>query len=196
MKTGLWQVFICVLCAGCFTTLLPSCSQVAENSDPREAIEFTVDSNVLSDNMFTAGHGAFSIRPPRYWEQADSLVMASLHMEGLPGRCLLTMFKNDSSHCALVISDLAGTNPSLFQSIQENPSAYLNKDSVWSHIQPSSFFLKSYHISQYVLQNDQSLLFKLFVRGKGMKLELDYIIPRENIQNNIKSVESSIGSIQ
>ena len=46
------------------------------------------------------------------------------------------------------------------------------------------------------MQNPETVLFKLILVKSDLKYELDYIIPRNRISETVKSVESSIGSIQ
>jgi hypothetical protein len=69
------------------------------------------------------------------------------------------------------------------------------QDSIWTNVESSLFIYKSYEIIQVVSQNSELVIFKLLTHRLSELYELDYIIPRSEININMQSVESSIGSL-
>jgi hypothetical protein len=171
--------------------LLVGCRQ----SDKRVVeAEFNVNKSILSDSAFVSNSG-FSIYPPLNWRKTESYnnELEKGIMYRLDNK-LLSVFKSDSSDCALIISELPESNFELLKELQKSNS-FSNHDSAWTNVQSSIFRYRTYEIIQIVSQNSEMINFKLFTHRLKELYELDYIIPRAEINLKIQSVESSIGSI-
>lgn len=156
--------------------------------------EFNVDKSLLSDSAFVTGSG-FSIYPPAHWLKTDSYndELKRKILYRLDNR-LLTVFKSDSADCALIISELPEPTFATIKELMKSNS-FLNGDSIWTSVQPSVFSYRNYEIVQIVSQNSELIVFKLFTHHLNELYELDYIVPRNIINLLMKSVESSIGSM-
>jgi hypothetical protein len=157
--------------------------------------EFNVDRSLLSDSSFVSKTG-FRINPPKNWSKTESYntELQNKVLRHLDNK-LLAIYKSDSTNCALIISELPETNFDIIKGLLGKTNSYTRKDSVWTNIQSSVFRYKTYEIIQIVSQNSDLVIFKLLTQRLSELYELDYIIPRSEININMQSVESSIGSL-
>lgn len=157
--------------------------------------EFKVDRSLLSDSSFVSETG-FRINPPRNWIKTESF-NSELQKKILyrHDNKLLAIYKSDSTNCALIISELPATNFDLVKDLLVKTNSFPKQDSIWTNIESSIFMYKNNEIIQVVYQNSNLVIFKLLTHRLSELYELDYIIPRSEINFNIQSVESSIGSL-
>jgi hypothetical protein len=149
----------------------------------------------LSDSSFVSKSG-FSISPPRNWLKTESFnselqTKVLYHLDNK----LLAIYKSDSTNCALIISELPETKYDNIKGLLGKTNSYARQDSIWTNVQSSVFLYKTYEIIQIVSQNSDMVIFKLLTHRLSELYELDYIIPRSEININMQSVESSIGSL-
>ena len=172
--------------------LLISCQQ---RNKKTVVAEFNVDKSLLSENAFSSGTG-FRVFPPKNWFKTD-IYNAELQKKILYrlDNKLLSLYKSDSTNCALLISELVETDFGKIKDLLDKSGPYSGPDSTWLNVQPSTFMYKNYEIVQIVFQSAELVVFKLFVHHLSGLYELDYIIPRDEINSKMQSVESSIGSI-
>ncbi len=182
----------CLLISG-FILLLISCRL----PDKKVIVaEFSVNKSLLSDNAFISKTG-FSIFPPKNWSKIESYdsTLQKRVFNRLDNK-LLAIYKSDTSNCAFIISELPETNFHEIKRPFEKQNSFSSQDSVWTSVQSSSFKYKDYEMIQVVSQNSEIIIFKLFVHRLSELFELDYVIPRNEININMQSVESSIGSLK
>ena len=157
--------------------------------------EFKVNRSLLSDSSF-ASKTEFRINPPKNWLKTESFnsELQKKVLYQLDNK-LLAIYKSDSTNCALIISELPETNFDIIKEHLSKTNSYPKQDSIWTSVQSSVFLYKTYEIIQIVSQNSDLLTFKLLTHRLSELYELDYIIPRSEIEINIQSVESSIGTL-
>jgi hypothetical protein len=172
--------------------LLISCQQKNKKT---VIAEFNVNKSLLSENAFVSNTG-FSVFPPKNWLKTD------IYNEELQKKILyrldnklLSIYKSDSTNCVLIISELVETNFDKIKDLTNKYGKSSGPDSTWLNIQPSIFIYKNYEVVQIVFQSAELVVFKLYVHHLSGLYELDYIIPRDEINSKMQSVESSIGSI-
>jgi hypothetical protein len=175
-----------------FTLLFFSCQQ--SNKQVISA-EFKVNRSLLSDSSFASKTG-FSIYPPKNWLKTDSFnsELQSKVLYRLDNK-LLAIYKSDSTNCALIISELPESNYDIIKGSLGKTNSSPRQDSIWTSVESSVFTYKTYEIIQVVSQNSKLIIFKLLTHRLSELYELDYIIPRSEININMQSVESSIGSL-
>ena len=158
-------------------------------------VEFNVNNDLLADSSFLSTTG-FSIYPPKNWSRTVSYnnELQDKILNRIDNK-LLAIYKCDSTDCALVISELPGTNYKILRQQLEKRNQFSRKDSVWTKVETSFFKYKSYEIIQIVSQNSDMIVFKLYTHRLTDLYELDFMIPRSEINSNMQTVESSIGSI-
>ena len=175
-----------------FILLFISC----QRSDKKVILaEFKVNRSLLSDSSFASRTG-FRINPPKNWSKTENY-NSELQNKVLyrTDNELLAIYKSDSTNCALIISELPETNYDIIKGLLGKSNSFPNKDSIWTNVESSIFKYKSYEIIQVVSQNSNLVIFKLLTHRLSELYELDYIIPRSEININMQSVESSIGSL-
>lgn len=157
--------------------------------------EFTVNRSLLSDSSFASKTG-FRINPPKNWLKTESFnsELQNKVLYRLDNK-LHAIYKSDSTNCALIISELPETNFDIIKGFLGKTNLYPKQDSIWTNVQSSVFMYKTYEIIQIVSQNSNMVIFKLLAHRLSELYELDYILPRNELNINMQSVESSIGSI-
>jgi len=157
--------------------------------------EFNVNRMLLSDSPFVSKSG-FSVNPPVDWSKTESfnLELQNKVMSHIDNK-LLAIYRSDSTNCALIISELPESNFDIIKGLLENSTIPESHDTIWTKVQSSVFKYKTYDIIQIVSQNPEMVIFKLLTHRLSELYELDYIIPRSEINLNMQSVESSIGSL-
>jgi hypothetical protein len=157
--------------------------------------EFNVNKTLLTESPFVSKTG-FSINPPKNWIKTENYnsELQNKVLYRLDNK-LLAIYKSDSTNCALAISELPEPDFGNIKTSLDEFKSHPKKDSLWISVQPSFFKYKTYEIIQIVYQNQEMILFKLFAHRMSELYELDYFLPKEKININIQSVESSIGSI-
>jgi hypothetical protein len=157
--------------------------------------EFKVNRSLLSDSTFASKTG-FSINPPKNWSKTENYnsELQNKVLYRLDNK-LLAIYKSDSTNCALIISELPENNFDIIKGLLGKTNSYPKQDSIWTNVQSSIFRYKTYEIIQVVSQNSNMVVFKLLTHRLSELYELDYIIPRSEININMQSVESSIGSL-
>jgi hypothetical protein len=175
-----------------FTLLFFGCQQ--SNKQVISA-EFKVNRSLLSDSSFASKTG-FSIYPPKNWLKTDSFnsELQNKILYRLDNK-LLAIYKSDSTNSALIISKLPETNFDIIKGLLGKTNSNPRQDSIWTNVQSSVFMYKNYEIIQVVSQNSDLVIFKLLTHRLSDLYELDFIIPRNEININMQSVESSIGSL-
>jgi hypothetical protein len=175
-----------------FILLFISCQQPGNKVI---SAEFKVDRSLLSDSSFALKTG-FSINPPKNWLKTESFnsELQNKVLYRLDNK-LLAIYKSDSTDCALIISELPETNFDIIKGLFGKTNNYPKQNSIWTNVESSIFMYKTYEIIQVVSQNPNLVIFKLITHRLSELYELDYIIPRSEININMQSVESSIGSL-
>jgi hypothetical protein len=75
-----------------------------------------------------------------------------------------------------------------------------NSQGIWNDVQHAAFSFNSFEADQFIMHNDELINFKLLLTSaqtvqQDHRISIDYILPRSHYEENIKSVESSIGSL-
>jgi len=159
-------------------------------------VEFNIDKELLSDSSFVSKAG-FRINPPKNWVKTESYnsELQKRILYRLDNK-LLAIYKSDSTNCALIISELPETNFDNIKRVYQKTNSDIKQDPIWTKVQTSLFSYKKYEVIQIVSQNSELIIFKLFIHRLSELYELDYVIPRNEINIYMQSVESSIGSLE
>lgn len=200
MIRNLFFLFFILLicCTGCILDRKPS-TVVTE-------AEFGLDSSLLKPLPVFDSILNLSIGVPINW-----LAMDDEFINSLKSKLLINDYRNSELRCGyinkvdtsiMVLIDISGIESSVFSSLKNNYVEILNANGIWTNIQLQEFVYKSFRIEQYVLQNAQLLNFKLICYDRDVlgaaspMFELMYFLNRKELANNIRSVESSIGSME
>ena len=182
-----------------------SCNLQQDTQATRIEAVFNVDSSLLKDELFFDSALNISLKIPRNWSKMNAefekLVNSNLLINDYKKAQLRLGYLNEKDSSIMVLLDVTNIDGSAYADLKNNYREILNRDQMWSDIQFQEFDYNSFRIEQYVLQNEHILSFKLVCYENEAldsllpKVEVQYIINRKNLNDNIKSVESSIGTI-
>lgn len=192
-----WQSACVVVLSGLF-----SCgAQSDKKGNSQESMAFTVDSTLLGTAQLFNDHN-LRLKPPRDWIQIDSGLFGTLNQlsqlpESLPFRIkTLALFANKQTGCLLsVLSIFSELKPE--QTLEQYIALMKNKLPVQTTIKNVTFVKESLRITQFLIQTEQYITFKLFIVTPELRIiQCDYIIPIQHYTiETAKTIESSIGSI-
>ncbi|UCH15341.1 MAG: hypothetical protein JSV22_05080 [Bacteroidales bacterium] len=184
---------------------LTGCNLKQESNNALIEAKFNIDDNLLDTIPFIDSSLYLSIQKPIKWTNLDSgfetTIKSSLLTNDYKDANLTGGFFNRQDSSFMVILDISSVDSMGFSNLRNNYTEILNKNNFWNNIQFQEFKHGCYRIEQYVLQNEQILNFKLICYEIGLerrqpKFEILYILNRKKIEENIKSIESSIGSLK
>jgi hypothetical protein len=170
------------------------CAPGLSNDNDHE-MTFHVDASLLSTIPYLSESSGIGLYPPAGWISADS---SHLLPEGVSEKLFSEMkavYYSPETESILLIQDFPVADTALVKRIAENPTAWYNSDSTWTSMMSDTFKYKGFNIQQFVLQNAQLVVFKLFVHNQPGIIELNYVVQPGVGPETMKSVESSIGSI-
>ncbi len=177
--------YLCVIFALCF---LVGCKQDTKQVDNAVVAEFQVDTTLLHVIPYYNKKNNFSVNYPKGWQPLEAVSnLDSLRLAHPNGKGI-TNFGDDNGFLNISVLREANKNDILDK---------FAKDSIWINVQNSSFQHNCFNINQYVLQNAEWLCFQLFCRDESatQNVVLTYAIKREKIATIVRSIESSIGSL-
>ncbi len=166
-------------------------------------IAFNVDTSLLKSDPVLLEDLDFSMRVPRNWKPVDNKIKERLTSEILEGNYsnarLIDIMGNLSDNSVLILMDVSKVNQDYFADLRLNHQEIFCSDSLWKNSRYESFYHNGLSIDQYFLQNENMVQFRLICKpateesGKSM-VDVYYILSRDRLSENIKFIESSIGT--
>ena len=178
-----------------------SCS---EEKAPVTELSFNVDSTLLApENKFDSL--GFRFNPPKNFDPiSDSLFTEIqnnlLKMEEESGEFsldIINIFLHDStkSFCSISQLQIKDSEGSL-NSIMPQYRNYLEKKLSGLSVTMADFMKDNIHMYQFLIQGPDRIQFKLdFMTIKNIIIQIDYVVPKNDYEKMVQSIESSIGSI-
>ena len=180
---------------------LLSCS---EEKTPVTELSFNVDSTLLApENKFDSL--GFRFNPPKNFDPiSDSLFTEIqnnlLKMEEESGEFsldIINIFLHDStkSFCSISQLQIKDSEGSLNSSMPQYRN-YLEKKLSGLSVTMADFMKDNIHMYQFLIQGPDRIQFKLdFMTIKNIIIQIDYVVPKNDYEKMVQSIESSIGSI-
>ena len=180
---------------------LLSCS---EEKTPITELSFNVDSTLLApENKFDSL--GFRFNPPKNFDPiSDSLFTEIqnnlLKMEAESGEFsldIINIFLHDStkSFCSISRLQIKDSEGSLNSSMPKYRN-YLEKKLSGLSVTMADFMKDNIHMYQFLIQGPDRIQFKLdFMTIKNIIIQIDYVVPKNDYEKMVQSIESSIGSI-
>lgn len=177
--------------------VLYSCSSSPNSEHQKNDLAFNVDENIL-DASYIDTLKKIQLRVPKGWIDLTELPDNELKLK------FSSLVKIDSTIKSIFVDTL--NNASLFyrviniqsntlERIFNNPDSAYNSQQQWSSILKSNFILNGISVSQFLLQSNDLVNFRLISRENSPhQFQIDYILSRESYLLQVKKVESSIGS--
>ena len=195
----------CHLYAALSITLLTSCNQSNELSQPFEELSFVVDKSLLGPS-FTDSTLGFSFHPPMGWEQVHDTTMVKVReaLSDVIGResdsqvSSLRFFISLEKGSSCVLSRLSGLDLSgQVQGSLEEYESRLRGKFTGANVKKGAFRIDGLKVFQFLVTDDQRVIFKLMCCGsQKQNFQVEYVVPRSVYRQQIKAIESSIGSFR
>ena len=186
-------------------TLLASCGQSNEPSQQFEELSFAVDKSLLGPS-FTDSTLGFSFHPPMGWEKVPdtTMVKARETLSDVIGQesdsqvSSLRFFINLEKGSSCVLSRLLGLDLSgQVQGSLEEFESQLRDKFPGANVKKGAFRIDDLKVFQFLVTDDQRVIFKLVCWGSPKQIiQVDYVVPRSVYRQQIKAIESSIGSFR
>lgn len=182
---------------------LYSCNQPGKKQEFVEA-GFNVDPTLLASESLNDSELGFTMKYPADWKMLGDEYTSQLGEQILIGKYAPARIVNglvdpvDSS--MLIILDVSKVDSSFFSDLKENYEVIFNQGNAWLNVQLETFTHQCFVIDQYVLQNERLVQFRLQCREKEQttqqpQFEIYFFMNRMTLNDNIKSIESSIGTL-
>lgn len=179
---------------------LASCKQTVAPSGLME-LEFDIDSSLLAENPVIDSALGIAFYPPKNWVEAE---IASLQLsdEALPKKHLVPkhFYIHPADSSSMLIAFLQNLSNEQLAIMRINFSEIFNSQGIWDDVQHAAFTFNDFEIDQFMMRNKALVNFKLFLspenaRTPDHRISIDYLLPLSHYEENVKSVESSIGSL-
>jgi hypothetical protein len=198
MNKPIYQVF----CSIILLLILVNCS---EKKAPVPELSFNVDSTLLANENYFDSLG-FRFNPPKnflpisdslFTEIQNNLIKMGAN-SGQFNLHIMNVFLDDSTKGFCTISRLqipefeGSLNP-----IMPRYRNYLENKLSGVSITMADFMKDNIHIYQFLIQGPDRIQFKLdFMIIKNIIIQIDYVVPKNDYEKMVQSLESSIGSIK
>lgn len=185
----------------CFFLLIFICCEKNKSPDQPEHLAFNVDSLLIGTTFVNKDLG-ITFNPPVNWEPVNTDVIKQLksnsknvisdssNIELNP----VQVFVNKELLCYCFLSTFnSQENPDEIRNkyISNFKGKYLSKD-----IKEAKFAYRKFKFNQIFLFNDNMVYLKLIIRNESTNIfMIDYAIPDRFYENQLKAIESSIGSL-
>lgn len=161
-----------------------------------DAMQFYVDTSLLANSIYLENSN-ISLRPPADWVSISNDEMEHLTKTIQGGENIFQInLKNayKSPEGALLIITQVSSKIKNFGYIPPDYVELLSEQFNIENVPFDIFDIHKVPIRQYLINTKEVVIFKLFISG-NTDYQLDYIIPKNIYEKELKKIESSIGSI-
>jgi len=200
------KVFILII-----LLLILNCTSSDSNSKAQNSeLFFDVDSTKLGNQIENIDYG-IKYSPPKGWELIAPELFKQFSQKSQPiqfgntpleDKKLLvqpiSIFLKQENSCILYLSSIKGLEQEPDSGIAyEKYKNIVTQNFDSSLIKKGDFIRNNIAFTQFVLQHKNQISFKLvFLNHQNKIMQFDYIIPKQSYINELKAIESSLGSIQ
>lgn len=189
-----------------FLVIMMSTSCVQQKSDsPEKPQELLFEIDSLRVGAFYADPIAgFQFQAPKHWQPvADQLMekLAAQVTQPIQSQEIdfrpLTFFLNHENGSALSISRIISQTDTTWPQLRSQYIDLVKTNFQATEFKSGEFMKDEIQFTQFLIQTDKTVNFKLvFENRPGQIIQLDYIVPKNYYPNEVKAIESSIGSIK
>ncbi len=159
-------------------------------------MQFYVDTSLLANSIYLENSN-ISLKPPIDWiliseEESTQLSIAIKDGDNIFEILLSNVFK--SKNGALMIISQVQSKVNDFGYIPPDYKELLTQQFSIKDIPSLKFPINEIPILQYLINTDEFVIIRIFIDSIA-NYQIDYIIPRNIYEKELKKVESSIGSI-
>ncbi len=165
-----------------------------------ETLIFDVDSLLIGE-QYTNTEIGLSFCPPKEWNQISSNLMTSIEQSlqeiedsSAVDIILQNVFLNQKNSCICFLSTFRETMPAT--QIREVYLTELYAGDIQGSVTEGSYLHNGFNIRQLIhVQDDQVTIKLICISDDEHIFLLDYIVPSQFYEQNIRSIESSIGTL-
>lgn len=181
--------------------ILVSCSD-NEKMPESEQLLFEINYELLSDSVQLTAYNLI-FNPPKNWEPISKRLFDSLDQK-IQNQQLsdsikiipLSVFFSESNQSILNVSAVNVQSSNLESMVDLFEQREIEKSGI-QNFKRADFLKDNLSITQFLVEENNLIIFKLFIKTHQDKMvEFDFIVPKNNYAEEIKSIESSIGSIK
>jgi hypothetical protein len=178
------------------------CDPPNTQKQPYETLVFKVDETRL-EPMVTDATLRIKIAAPRNWKKVDDSMLAQVisKLDAQLATPELQMvprwiFLNEGSRAMCVVSKLNGVEIAPDETLLKTLSTAYQNQFPNATVQQAVFMKDAFRVHQLMVIAADFVLIKLICDApETLVFEVDYRIPRDVYQTELRSIESSIGSI-
>ena len=179
------------------------CDPSNTKKQPYETFTFNVDETQL-EPVVTDTALKIAIAPPKNWKQIDDSMLAQvvnkLEPQLTPQDLQIAprwIFLNEGSRAMCVVSELNGVETAPDDTLLETLTTAYRNQFPNAKVQQTIFMKDAFRIHQLMVIAADFVLIKLICDApETLVFEVDYRVPRDVYQTELRAIESSIGSIQ
>ncbi len=191
----LFKILLIVL----ISIVLLNCTKDKKKEEP-ETLIFNVDSLLIGERYTNEDIG-ISFCPPQEWGQISSDLMTSIEqslqeMENSSAVDIIlqNVFLNQKNSCICFLSTFQKTMPAA--QIRDAYLTELYAGDIQGSVTEGSYLHNGFNIRQLIhVQDDQVTIKLICISDDEHIFLLDYIVPSQFYEQNIRSIESSIGTL-
>ena len=191
----LYKILLIVL----ISLILLNCAK-DKKKEELETLVFNVDSLLIGEH-YTNSEIGISFYPPKEWNQLSSELMTSIEqslqeMEDSSNVDIILqdVFLNQKNSCICFLSTFQKSMP-----VSQIRDAYLTElfaGNIQGSVTEGSYLHNGFNIRQLIHVQDDQVTIKLICISDDVHIfMLDYIVPAQFYEQNIRAIESSIGTI-
>lgn len=183
--------------------LLISCGKSNEPPQQFEELSFEINEALLGPS-FADSTLRFSFHPPIGWEQVPDTTMEKVQEElsdviGQENGIQVTpirFFINKEKGSSCTLSRVIGLDLSRqAQGSLEEYESLLRAKFPGASVKKGTFRIHEINVFQFLITDEQRVIFKLLCSDfQKQTFQVDYVVPRSVYRQQIKAIESSIGS--
>ena len=179
------------------------CDPSNTKKQPYETLTFNVDETQL-EPVVTDTVLKIAIAAPKNWKQIDDSMLArvvnKLEPQLTPQDLQIAprwIFLNEGSRAMCVVSELNGVETAPDDTLLETLTTAYRNQFPNAKVQQTIFMKDAFRIHQLMVIAADFVLIKLICdTPETLVFEVDYRVPRDVYQTELRAIESSIGSIQ
>ena len=197
-QSGFLQVLLCGIMISGFI----GCDAPNAKKQPYETLVFNVDETRLEPTV-TDTTLRIKIAAPKNWKKIDdsmfTQVIDKLDTQPIPQELKIVprwIFLNEGSRAMCIVSRLNGVDITPDQTLLETLTTAYQNQFPKAKVQQTIFMKDAFRIHQLMVIAADFVRIKLICDApETLVFEVDYRVPRDVYQTELRSIESSIGSI-
>ena len=196
-RLGFFQFLLCGIMMGSFV----GCDSPNAQKQPYETLAFKVDETRL-EPAITDTTLRIKIAAPKDWKKNnDSMltqVVDKLNVQSIPELQIVPrwIFFSENSQAMCVVSELSGVEIAPDETLLKTLTTAYRNQFPKATVRQAVFMKDAFRIHQLMVIAADFVLIKLICDApETLVFEVDYRVPRDVYQTELRAIESSIGSI-